>query len=64
MGINEAATLSISRKCQYRHLVILKILNWIRLERKDHIEISQFNKFEVLLLDCNHMEGFQKSETN
>ena len=27
--------------------------------KKDHIKISQFTKFEVLLLDCNHVEGFQ-----
>ena len=30
--------------------------------KKDHIKISQFTKFEVLLLDCNHVEGFQKLE--
>ena len=30
--------------------------------RKGHIEISQLTKFEVLLLDCNHAEGFKKSE--
>ena len=28
---------------------------------KDHIKISQFTKFEVLSLDCNHVENFQKS---
>ena len=30
--------------------------------KKDHKEISQFTKFEVMLLDCNHAEGFQKLE--
>ena len=30
--------------------------------KKDHIKISQFTKFEVVSLDCNHVEGFQKSE--
>ena len=31
-------------------------------QKKDHIKISQFTKFEVLSLDCNHIhvEGFQK----
>ena len=29
--------------------------------KKDHIKISQFTKFEVLLLDYNRVEGFQKS---
>ena len=24
--------------------------------KKDHIKISQFTKFEVLSLDCNHVE--------
>ena len=28
--------------------------------KKDHIKISRFTKFEVLSLDCNHVEGFQK----
>ena len=27
---------------------------------KDHIKISQFTKFEVLSLDCNHVGGLQK----
>ena len=35
--------------------------NW-RLYKKDHIKISQFTKFEVLSLDCNHVEGYKKSE--
>ena len=26
-----------------------------------HFKISQFSKFEVLLLDCDHVERFQKS---
>ena len=30
--------------------------------KKDHIKVSQFTKFEVLPLDCNHVKGFQKSE--
>ena len=30
--------------------------------KKDHIKVSQFTKFEVLLLDCNRGKGFQKSE--
>ena len=30
--------------------------------KKDHIKICLFTKFEVLSLDCNHVEGFQKSE--
>ena len=30
--------------------------------KKGHINISQFTKVEVLSLDCNHVEGFQKSE--
>ena len=30
--------------------------------KKDLINISQFTKFEVLFLDCNHGVGFQKSE--
>ena len=29
--------------------------------KKDHIKIGQFTKFEVLSLDCNQVEGFQKS---
>ena len=29
---------------------------------KDHIKISQFTKFVVLSSDCDHVEGFQKSE--
>ena len=34
-----------------------------RLEdKKDHTEIRQFTKFEVLSLDCNHVEGSKKSE--
>ena len=32
------------------------------VESQDHIKISQFTKFEVLSLDCNYAEGFQKSE--
>ena len=32
------------------------------LHKKDHIKISQFTKFEVVSLDCNHGEGFQKIE--
>ena len=32
------------------------------LYEKDHIEINQFTKFEVLSLDYNHIEGFQNSE--
>ena len=28
---------------------------------KDHIKICQFTKSEVLPLDYNHVEGFQKS---
>ena len=32
------------------------------LHKKGHIKISQFTKFEVLSLDCNHVEGFQISE--
>ena len=32
------------------------------LQKKDHIKISQFTKFGDLSLDCNHVEGFQKSE--
>ena len=38
------------------------IRNWSPDHKKDHIKISQFTKFEVLSLDCNHVEGFQKSE--
>ena len=34
------------------------IKNW----KEDHIKISRFTKFEVLSLDCDHVEGFQKSE--
>ena len=34
------------------------IRDWIK---KDRIKISQFTKFEVLPLDCNYVEGFQKS---
>ena len=30
--------------------------------KKDDIKISQFTKFEVLSLDCNHVEGFQKAK--
>ena len=30
--------------------------------KKDLINIGQFTKFEVLLLDCNHVVGFQKSK--
>ena len=30
--------------------------------KKGHIKISQFTTFEVPLLDCNHVEGFQKLE--
>ena len=30
--------------------------------KNDHIKISQFTKCEVLSLDCNHVEGVQKSE--
>ena len=30
--------------------------------KKNHIKISQFTRFEVLSLHCNHEEGFQKSE--
>ena len=30
--------------------------------KKDHIKINQFIKFEVLSLDCNHVEVFQKSK--
>ena len=30
--------------------------------KKNHMKISQFTKFEVLSFDCNHVEGFQKSE--
>ena len=30
--------------------------------KKDHIKISLFTKFEVPLLDCNHVEGFKKLE--
>ena len=29
---------------------------------EDRIKIRQFTKFEVLSLNCNHEEGFQKSE--
>ena len=29
---------------------------------KDHTKITQFTKFEVLSLDYNHVEGFQKSD--
>ena len=29
-----------------------------------HIKISQFTKFEVLSLDCNHVESFQKNRQN
>ena len=33
-----------------------------RLEdKKDHIKIRQFAKFEVLSLDCDHVDGFQIS---
>ena len=32
--------------------------------KKDHIKIRQFTKFELLSLDSNHLEGFQKSEQN
>ena len=28
----------------------------------DCIKFSQFTKFEVMLLDCKHAEGFQKKE--
>ena len=30
--------------------------------KKDHIKIRQCTKFEVLSLDCNHVQGFQRSE--
>ena len=30
--------------------------------KKDRIKISQFTKYEVLSLDCNRVEGFQKIE--
>ena len=30
--------------------------------KEDHIKISRFTKFEVLSLDCDHVERFQKSE--
>ena len=31
-------------------------------EKKDHIKLLSLPKFEVVSLDCNHVEGFQKSE--
>ena len=35
--------------------------NW-NPSQKDHIKISQFTKFEVLSLDCNHVERFKKKK--
>ena len=37
-------------------------MNRCKLPKKDHVKINPFTKFEVLWLDCNHLEGFQKSE--
>ena len=31
-------------------------------DKKDHIKISPFTKFEALSIVCNHVESFQKSE--
>ena len=38
-----------------------EVFNFHWSPSQDHIKISQFTKFEVLLLDCNHVEGFQIS---
>ena len=40
------------------------IFNYQQLEsiKNVYMEITQFTTFEVLSLDCNHVEGFQKSE--
>ena len=40
------------------HLPVIRY----NLDKKDHINIRQFTKFEVLSLDFNHEEGFKKSE--
>ena len=32
--------------------------------KKDHIKISQFTKFEIVSLDCNHVEDFQNIGKN
>ena len=36
-----------------------RVLNGVH-HKKHHVKISQITKFEVLLLDCNHVEDFQK----
>ena len=38
------------------------IRNWSSSQERYHIKISQVFNFEVLLLDCNQVEGFQKLE--
>ena len=30
--------------------------------REDHIKIRQFTKFEIMSLDCIHLEGLEKPE--
>ena len=47
-------------KDEFLNLRLIRIGNNIH-HKKDHIKItgSQFTTFEVLLLDCNHVKGFQ-----
>ena len=60
----------MNRLVSLRVLEVVAVLkgDWGRVfklpsnHKKDHFKISQFAKFEVLSLDCNHVEGFQNSE--
>ena len=45
---------------EFLHFYLIR--NWTVHHKKDHIKFSQFTKFEVLSLECDHVEVFQNSE--
>ena len=44
-----------------KYLNFPEIKNWSPSQERSHEKLVSLEKFEVLLLDCNQVEGFPKS---